>query len=63
MEITCSVSPCVIQLQVSHPLLDMTPEQGAEIGFAIVAVWAVGVVFRLLSQLLKDDGVITIERD
>jgi hypothetical protein len=62
--ITCTVSPCTVVLQLSHPLLDITPEQGAEIAIAVIAVWAVGVVYRLLSWAIKSDGeTLTIERE
>lgn len=52
--ITCTVSPCTVVLQLTHPLLDMTPEQGSEIALAIVGVWAIAVVYRLLTRLIRD---------
>lgn len=36
--------------------LNLTLEQGSQIAFAIVACWAVGAVYRLLSQAIKNDG-------
>lgn len=59
--ITCSASPCVVQLQITHPLLDLTAEQGAEIAFAIVAVWAIGAVYASLIRLIRNDGSTTTE--
>lgn len=52
--ITCTVSPCTVVLQLSHPLLDLTVQQGAEIALAIVGVWAIGVVYRMLSMAFSD---------
>lgn len=59
--ITCNVSPCVVELHVNHPLLDLTVEQGGEIAFAIVAVWAVGAVFASLIRIIRNDGSTTEE--
>lgn len=61
--VTCTVSPCTVELHIVHPLLDMTMEQGAEIAFAIVAVWAVGAVYAALTRLIRNDGATTEERD
>lgn len=51
--ITCTVSPCTVVLQLTHPLLDITLEQGSEIALAIVGVWAIAVVYRLLTRLIR----------
>lgn len=61
--ITCTVSPCTVVIQLDSPILNMSLEDGAQIGLAIVAVWAIGAVYRLLSWVIKDDGVTTIERE
>lgn len=60
--INCTVSPCTVQIQFTHPLLDITPEQGADIAIAVIAVWSIGVVYRLLTKAISSDGE-TIERE
>lgn len=57
--ITCTVSPCTVVIQLDLPILSMSLEDGALIGFAIVAVWAIGMVYRQLSRLLNNDGIST----
>jgi hypothetical protein len=47
------------QEEASKALLNpvnLTLEEGSQIAFAIVACWAVAVVYRLLSQIIKNDG-------
>jgi hypothetical protein len=60
--ITCTVSPCTVVIQLDIPVLNMSPEDGTIIGFAIVAVWAVGLAFRMVSRVLND-GDQTSERE
>lgn len=51
---------CVVTVvhQISIPLLDMSPGDGALIASAILAVWAVGWAFRVFIQQLRfSDGV------
>ena len=52
--ITCTVSPCTVVIQLDSPILNLSPEDGTVIGFAIVAVWAVGLAFRMVSRVLND---------
>ncbi len=42
--------------QISFPLFELTPEEGAQIAGAVLAVWAVGWAFRVLIQTLRNDG-------
>lgn len=65
--VTCSVSPCSItvhhEVQISHPLLDLTPAEGAQIAGAILAIWAIGYIFRMLRQALNSDGTTNLKED
>lgn len=58
--VTCSVSPCSItvhhEVRITHPLLDLTPVEGAQIAGAILAMWAIGFIFRMLRQALDIGG-------
>lgn len=50
----CTVT---VQHEITLPLLDMTPAEGAQIGSAVLLVWAVAWTFRALAQLIKSsDG-------
>ncbi|MFZ3127186.1 MAG: hypothetical protein WA136_04135 [Rhodoferax sp.] len=55
--ITCTVSPCTVVIQLDSPILSMSLEDGTLIGFAIVAVWLIGFVYREISRAIKDDGI------
>lgn len=50
--VTCSVSPCVIQHEIMLPPLQLTTEEGGLIAAAIVGVWAVGWAIRLIIRAL-----------
>ena len=50
----CTVT---VQHEITLPLLDMSPEEGAAISSAILLVWAVAWAFRALIQTIKtSDG-------
>lgn len=49
-ESACAVT---IQHEFTNPLLNISTADAAAIGFAIVAVWAVGFGVRVLIQTLK----------
>ena len=42
--------------EIKFPLFEMTPQEGAQIAGAVLAVWAVGWVFRALIQAFRIDG-------
>lgn len=52
--IACS-SACTVTVQheITLPLLNLTPAEGALIASAVLAVWGVGWAFRVLIQTLK----------
>lgn len=50
----CTVT---VQHEITLPLLDLSPVEGAQIGSAILLVWAVAWSFRVLVQTIKlSDG-------
>lgn len=50
----CTVT---VQHEITLPLLDLSPAEGAQIGSAILLVWAVAWSFRVLAQTIKhSDG-------
>lgn len=50
----CTVT---VQHEITLPLLDMSPAEGAAISSAILLVWAVAWAFRALIQTIKtSDG-------
>jgi hypothetical protein len=50
----CTVT---VQHEITLPLLDLSPEEGAAISSAILLVWAVAWGFRALIQTIKtSDG-------
>ena len=50
----CTVT---VQHEITLPLLDLSPAEGAQIGSAILLVWAVAWSFRVLVQTIKfSDG-------
>lgn len=50
----CTVT---VQHEITLPVLDLSPAEGAAISSAILLVWAVGFGFRVLIQALKtSDG-------
>lgn len=65
--VTCSVSPCVItvhhKVRITHPLLDLTPVEGAQIAGSILAVWAIGVIFRMIIKALNTDGTTNLKEE
>ncbi len=42
--------------EISLPVLDLSPAEGAAISSAVLLVWAVGYAFRAAIQALKTDG-------
>lgn len=52
-QVTCSVSPCDVTIHNAIPVLDLDEAGGAQIAVAVVAVWAIGWVFRTLVRVLK----------
>jgi len=55
----CTVT---VQHEIVFPVLSLTPQEGGVIAGAILAVWAVGFVFRVLIRLIRDtDGKSTYE--
>ena len=50
----CTVT---VEHEITLPLLDLSPEEGAAISSAILLVWAVAWAFRALIQTIKtSDG-------
>lgn len=50
----CTVT---VQHEITLPVLNLSPEEGAQIASAILAVWAVAWAFRVLIQAMKSsDG-------
>lgn len=56
--VTCSASCTVTHVvTLDLPLFQLTPEQGAAIASAVLAVWAVGWGFRTLIRMVRhSDG-------
>jgi len=50
---SCTVT---IVHEISFPILNLSLEEGALIGSAVLLVWAVGWAFRAAIQALKIDG-------
>jgi len=48
---SCTVT---VQHEIVLPVLNLTPYEGGVIAGAVLAVWAVGFVFRALIRLLRD---------
>lgn len=57
MEIQCATA-CTVTVvhEFTLPILQLTPEDGAQIALAILLVWAVGWGVRQLISLIKDTG-------
>lgn len=51
--ITCSVSPCVIQHEIVLPPFQLDVTEGAMVAVAIVGVWAIGWAFRMFVRSLS----------
>ena len=49
----CTVT---VQHEFVLPVLSLTPAEGAQIGLAVISVWAVGWAIRALIQTLRDGG-------
>lgn len=49
----CTVT---VQHQFAIPVLSLTPAEGAQIGLAVISVWAVGWALRVLIQTVRDGG-------
>ncbi|WP_120970482.1 hypothetical protein [Comamonas sp. lk] len=55
--IQCSQACTVtVQHEFVFPVLSLTPAEGAQIGLAIISVWAVGWVIRTLIQTVRIGG-------
>lgn len=63
VNITCSVNPCVVQLEFTTPLLNIDIEGGVLISGAILLVWATGYGIRTVIRSLNSDGVSQNESD
>jgi len=60
IECTGSCTVTIVH-EISLPVFDITPEEGALIGSAVLLVWAVGWAFRAVIQALRIDGNSTKE--
>jgi len=60
IECTGSCTVTIVH-EISLPVLNLTPEEGALIGSAVLLVWAVGWAFRAAIQALSIDGNSTKE--
>lgn len=49
----CTVT---VQHEITLPVLNLSPAEGAAIAGAVLAVWAVGWAFRMLIRALNIDG-------
>lgn len=63
ISITCGVSPCVIELALTTPILNLDPEAGVLISSAVLLVWAVGYGVRSVIRVLNSDSVSTNESE
>ena len=50
---TCTV---MVQHEITLPVLNLSPAEGAAISSAILLVWVVGYAFRMLIRALHIDG-------
>lgn len=55
VQVTCSVSPCTVQLSFNDPVLAMDTQDAGLVAAAIVGVWAVGYAFRVLIRAMNVD--------
>lgn len=53
--VTCSVSPCEVQLTLNVPMWSMDTEDAGLLAGAILIVWATGYAFRALIRALNVD--------
>lgn len=51
--ITCAVTPCVINHTIELPPFQLTAEEGGFVAAAILGVWAIGWAFRLIIRALS----------
>lgn len=63
ISITCTVNPCVVQLEFVTPLMNIDLEGGALIAGAVTAVWAAGWAIRSIIRTLNSDSVSTTESE
>ncbi len=55
VQVTCSVSPCDVQVTLNMPIWQMDTEDAAAVAAAILIVWATGYAFRVLIRALSVD--------
>ncbi len=55
VQVTCSVSPCDVQLTLNVPIWAMDTEDAALVSAAILIVWATAYAFRVLIRALNVD--------
>lgn len=55
VSVTCSVSPCDVQVTLNVPVLQMDTEDAGLVAAAILLVWATGYAFRALIRALNVD--------
>lgn len=57
-------SACSVALEITTPFYALTPADGARIAGAILAIWAIGLAFRLAIRTLRHtDGVSSTSED
>lgn len=59
--ITCAVTPCVINHTIELPPFQLTAEEGGLVAAAILGVWAIGWAFRLIIRALSVSEEKTVE--
>jgi hypothetical protein len=52
-----------LQVEVTTPLLNLSVEQGGQLAIAVIACWAVGLLFRELYRAIFSDGTSTTEKE
>lgn len=59
------IEACTVTVHhvISIPPFNLTLEQGKQIAIAVIAVWAVGLVFREIVRVISDGNSSTTEKD
>lgn len=55
VQVTCSVSPCTVQLSFNDPVFAMDSQDAGLVAAAVVGLWAVGYGFRVLIRAMNVD--------
>lgn len=55
VQVTCSVSPCTVQLSFNDPIFAMDTQDAGQVAAAIILVWTVGFAFRMVIRAMNVD--------